>query len=1001
MLDPEIEKRMQQCLQGGGNRLDLTGCGQITHATLLEMAGRVPNLTSLELSGCEQIRDKELGELAGRLPGLTSLDLMGCGQITDAGLKELASKVSSLTSLNLSWCDQITDVGLGELARNLTALARLDFWGCKQITDAGLKEVAGKLRNLTSLKLEGCDQITDAGLRELAWNLSGLTSLDLRDCRLITDAGLAELAEKAHGLISLDLWACKQITDSGVTALARNLPGLTSLDLSWCHLITDAGLQELAQNLSCLTSLELWGCRLITDAGLMELARKQPGLTNLALGGCKHITDEAIKELSANLPRLSSLDLSACNQITDAGLSYLAEATSKGKMQRLQILYLEQTKVLLPQHVLRPGNASEIFRAFDEARRSDAQSLTDVKVLLVGQGEVGKTHLRKRLFVGERSEPRYYHPLEERTPSIEFGRWSGTATRLGGGGSPWRYRIWDFGGQDHLHGTHRFFVGAEHCIYLLLLDATRSSKENRLDYWLRFLAHHGTSSQVDADGNPQRAPVIIILNKCDLAALARQKDAPAELDVTNTLKRAPSEVRAAHDELTAQLKLAEQNDWYGSRVLATIDGLGFCPKAEQHRNGKEWVASHQAALDAIAREIEAAAEATVGRGLRFARGFFTVKDWLETQFAPSEGGTVPWIDYQSPAFTEAFAEAQVQDDAAKIDWLKRLRDLGTAHWVGDLAEISLGTETRIKRGVFNPAWVKLPVYEVIQTPQGQHDRGWVQLGALEQRLARWNQDERDLIRRLMTACGLACEVVDRMLPNGILVPDLLEARGDGHLEDWRGPEVQRTLIRLPFLPERAFLRYVASKYASIADRRRNCWRDQVEMTTTTMGQTCSVLVQSHVCPGNGQQPFVLIAVKGGDGTSRRVLADRVCDELIEIFKSESLRDWKVVEDNPAEAARPSGKKKGKAGTTKKHVEAGLNKIIVELLKIQQSAQDGPVPSINQKELADLTGLSKYQVTRYLQHNSELGEQARKAFNYFAKPEVRGNFGKQSDRDEDE
>lgn len=54
-------------------------------------------------------------------------------------------------------------------------------------------------------------------------------------------------------------------------------------------------------------------------------------------------------------------------------------------------------------------------------------------------------------------------------------------------------RAWDFGGQPELHSSHRFFLGAQRCYYLLVLAADRPTNgdgpdSNRLNYWFRLIA---------------------------------------------------------------------------------------------------------------------------------------------------------------------------------------------------------------------------------------------------------------------------------------------------------------------------------------------------------------------------------------------------------------------------------------------------------------------------------------------------------------------------------
>ncbi|MDB5341083.1 MAG: leucine-rich-repeat protein, partial [Planctomycetaceae bacterium] len=63
--------------------------------------------------------------------------------------------------------------------------------------------------------------------------------------------------------------------------------------------------------------------------------------------------------------------------------------------------------------------------------------------------------------------------------------------------------VWDFGGQEFLHGTHQIFL-SERCVYLLVLEGRESNWETETDYWLRFIQSFGSDS-----------PVVVVLTKYD------------------------------------------------------------------------------------------------------------------------------------------------------------------------------------------------------------------------------------------------------------------------------------------------------------------------------------------------------------------------------------------------------------------------------------------------------------------------------------------------------
>lgn len=62
--------------------------------------------------------------------------------------------------------------------------------------------------------------------------------------------------------------------------------------------------------------------------------------------------------------------------------------------------------------------------------------------------------------------------------------------------------IWDFGGQEILHETHKFFL-TERSIYLLVLEDRRED-DTSLFKWLKIITNRGGTS-----------PVILVINKSD------------------------------------------------------------------------------------------------------------------------------------------------------------------------------------------------------------------------------------------------------------------------------------------------------------------------------------------------------------------------------------------------------------------------------------------------------------------------------------------------------
>lgn len=118
--------------------------------------------------------------------------------------------------------------------------------------------------------------------------------------------------------------------------------------------------------------------------------------------------------------------------------------------------------------------------------------LNEAKVLIVGQGAVGKTFLLNRL-VYDRL------PVEGTTQGIDILKW------IVSGKEDSRIRInaWDFGGQEIYHSTHQFFL-TKRSVYVLVWEARKDEDTIYFDYWLNIV-------NVLSGGSP----VILVMNKAD------------------------------------------------------------------------------------------------------------------------------------------------------------------------------------------------------------------------------------------------------------------------------------------------------------------------------------------------------------------------------------------------------------------------------------------------------------------------------------------------------
>jgi internalin A len=154
-----------------------------------------------------------------------------------------------------------------------------------------------------------------------------------------------------------------------------------------------------------------------------------------------------------------------------------------------------------------PAKPQEILDYYFRLQRG-IHPLNEFKLILVGHGAVGKTALVNRLLRG------VFIPTDM-TRGIHIEPWEVQA-----GDNRVAAHVWDFGGQDIMHGTHQFFL-TRRSLYVLVLAARESKQNDDAEYWLKTISGFGAES-----------PVIVALNKseerpCDVNENALRKKYPA------------------------------------------------------------------------------------------------------------------------------------------------------------------------------------------------------------------------------------------------------------------------------------------------------------------------------------------------------------------------------------------------------------------------------------------------------------------------------------------
>lgn len=429
----------------------------------------------LDLRECEL---ESIPEEIQKMEWLTELNLFHNQITTIQGL----DKLTALSSLDLSY-NQITIIqGLDKL----TGLNRL-YLQCNQIA---IIQGMDKLAALNVLYLHVNQITTIQGLNKL----TALNTLFLSSNQITTIKGLEDLT----ALTTLELSSNQITTIQGLD----NFTKLKMLALSSNRITTIQGLDKL----TALNGLFLHSNQIIIIQGLDNLTL----LDTLFLSSNQITTIQGLDKLTA----LDRLDLSS-NQITIIqGLK--AFPVSIGNLCLFDNPIENISKTVF-------GTLAG-YNCINDLKNFFAENIEinvpEVKLILTGNSDVGKTKFRTYLTTGVYDTTRnsthglevYQYELED---SIKEQYHFDKDTKI---------YIWDFGGQEYFHNTHQLFFN-QHAVYIFLweretnknkpiqTEVKRDEKGNSIfrvlehfdvDYWLSNIRHFA-----------QDAAIILVQNKVD------------------------------------------------------------------------------------------------------------------------------------------------------------------------------------------------------------------------------------------------------------------------------------------------------------------------------------------------------------------------------------------------------------------------------------------------------------------------------------------------------
>ena len=363
------------------------------------------------------------------------------------------------------------------------------------LSEKGTKLELNKL-GLTCLPLQ-IGQLTALKQLDLSGNQLSSVPPEIGQLTALTDLDLSvnQLSRLPPEIAHLTALTYFDVRRNQLSSLPSEIGQLTSL--SWLNLSFNQ-LSILPPELGQLTSLS-W-----LNVFRNQLSSLPPEIGQLTALTTLYVGDNQLSSLPPEIGQLISLTGISLN-----GNQLSSLPPEVRQLANLRGLFLHgNSKLAIPDYVLGPhwlttfGNEKtparpqDILHFYFSQRQAKitgtSRAVSEIKVMLVGRGEAGKTSLR-RFFTGQA-----HNTDEQETPGIALDSF-----QLSSGPDAITVRLWDFAGQEIAHALHQFFL-TEGCVYILVLDPRSNTEMQDAEYWLGLLKRYGGG-----------APVLVALNRQD------------------------------------------------------------------------------------------------------------------------------------------------------------------------------------------------------------------------------------------------------------------------------------------------------------------------------------------------------------------------------------------------------------------------------------------------------------------------------------------------------
>jgi Leucine-rich repeat (LRR) protein len=322
-------------------------------------------------------------------------------------------------------------------------------------------------------------EITGRELRSLPESIASLTQLQQL---YLTSNQLSSLPESIASLTQLQVL---DLSDNQLTEVPESIACLTQLQT--LNLYKNK-LRSLSESIACLTQLRKLD---LDNNQLTQVPESIASLTKLQRLRLDNNQLTEVPELIASLTKLQRLDLHN-NQLRSLPKSIAS-------LTQLQVLNLGGNP-LNPDLAAAYQQGTEAVLQYLRAKAEEQMTLNEAKLILIGEGEVGKSCLLGALREDEWVEGRpTTHGIEIKPVTVTD---SDTEITLNG---------WDFGGQRVYRSTHQLFFSAP-AVYIVVWKPREGPQQGFVKEWITLIKHRQPEAKVlvvATHGGPgQRQPDI-------------------------------------------------------------------------------------------------------------------------------------------------------------------------------------------------------------------------------------------------------------------------------------------------------------------------------------------------------------------------------------------------------------------------------------------------------------------------------------------------------------